>query len=128
MTCRDQPVTFSAVAAAAGVSRAWLYRNPGIRDLITRLRSEPRRTTSTPAAQRATAESLRARLDALAQLDRPERLSRAERLELNLLQRNAPAAAIGTPTIPEFFSARVGCKTFQPLFFGVDLADLCLRT
>ena len=36
-----QPVTFSAVAAAAGVSRAWLYRNPGIRDLITRLRTEP---------------------------------------------------------------------------------------
>jgi hypothetical protein len=27
-----QPVTFSAVAAAAGVSRAWLYRNPAIRD------------------------------------------------------------------------------------------------
>lgn len=59
-----QPVTFSAVAAAAGVSRAWLYRNPAIRDLITRLRSEPRPTASTPAAQRATAESLRARLQA----------------------------------------------------------------
>jgi hypothetical protein len=58
------PVTFTAVAAAAGVSRAWLYRNPDVRDLITRLRSRPRRTASTPAAQRATAESLRARLDA----------------------------------------------------------------
>jgi Family of unknown function (DUF6262) len=59
-----QPVTFSAVAAAAGVSRAWLYRNPAIRDLITRLRSEPRGMASAPAAQRATAESLRARLRA----------------------------------------------------------------
>lgn len=59
-----QPVTFSAVAAAAGVSRAWLYRNPDVRDLITRLRTEPARTASTRAAQRATAESLRARLDA----------------------------------------------------------------
>jgi len=29
-----QPVTFSAIAAAAGVSRTWLYRNPAIRDLI----------------------------------------------------------------------------------------------
>ena len=56
-----QPVTFSAVAAAAGVSRTWLYRNPGIRDLITRLRTQPSRTTSTRAAQRATAQSLRAR-------------------------------------------------------------------
>jgi hypothetical protein len=59
-----QPVTFSAVAAAAGVSRAWLYRNPDVRDLIARLRTEPARTASTRAAQRATAESLRARLDA----------------------------------------------------------------
>src|SRR5215472_7940460 len=58
-----QPVTFSAVAAAAGVSRAWLYRHPGIRDLISSLRSSSP-ATSSPAAQRATAESLRARLDA----------------------------------------------------------------
>jgi uncharacterized protein DUF6262 len=61
-----QPVTFSAVAAAAGVSRTWLYRNPGIRDLITWLRTEPSRPASTRAAQRATAQSLRARLDAAA--------------------------------------------------------------
>ena len=59
-----QPVTFSAVAAAAGISRTWLYRNPAIRDQISRLRSRPPRTASTPAANRATAESLRARLDA----------------------------------------------------------------
>ena len=62
-----QPINFSAVAAAAGVSRTWLYRNPGIRDLITRLRTEPSRPARTRAAQRATAESLRARLDAAAQ-------------------------------------------------------------
>ena len=62
-----QPVTFSAIAAAAGVSRTWLYRNPAVRDLIARLRSQPSRATSTQAAQRATAESLRARLDAARQ-------------------------------------------------------------
>jgi hypothetical protein len=62
-----QPVTFSAVAAAAGVSRTWLYRNPGIRDLITRLRTGPPRPARTPAAQRASAESLHARLDAATQ-------------------------------------------------------------
>ena len=59
-----QPVTFTAVAATAGVSRAWLYRNPTARDLITRLRTEPARATTTRAAQRASAEPLRARLDA----------------------------------------------------------------
>jgi hypothetical protein len=60
----SQPVTFSAVAAAAGVSRAWLYRDPAIRDLISQLRTEPAPPATTRAAQRATAESLRTRLDA----------------------------------------------------------------
>ena len=59
-----QPVNFSAVAAAAGVSRASLYRDPDIRDLISRIRSAPSRSATTRAAQRATAESLRARLNA----------------------------------------------------------------
>jgi hypothetical protein len=62
-----QAITFSAVAVTAGVSRTWLYRNPGIRNLITGLRSSPSRTASTKAAQRATADSLRARLDAARQ-------------------------------------------------------------
>jgi Family of unknown function (DUF6262) len=57
-----QPVNFSAVAAAAGVSRASLYREPAIRDLISRMRSAPPSRT-TRAAQRATAESLRTLLD-----------------------------------------------------------------
>jgi hypothetical protein len=57
-----QPVNFSAVAAAAGVSRASLYRDPGIRDLISRIRSAPSQAVATRAAQRATADSLRARL------------------------------------------------------------------
>ena len=59
-----RPITFSGVAAAASVSRAWLYREPDIRDLISRLRSSPARSGTTPASQRATAESLRSRLDA----------------------------------------------------------------
>jgi hypothetical protein len=57
-------VTFCAVADAASVSRSWLYRHPDIRDLITRLRSAQSRSTTTPAAQRASTESLRQRLDA----------------------------------------------------------------
>jgi hypothetical protein len=61
-----QPITFSAVAVAAGVSRAWLYTQPDIRDLIVRLRSTRRHrsTTTTPSAQHATVESLRQRLEA----------------------------------------------------------------
>jgi hypothetical protein len=66
-------------------------------------------------------------LDRLARLDRRTRITATEQFEFNLLRTNPPAAAFGTPTIPEFFSARVGCKAFQPLFFGVDLSRVCLR-
>ena len=58
-----QPVNFSAVAAAAGVSRASPYRDPSIRDLISRIRSAPSPSTTTRTGQRATAESLRASLN-----------------------------------------------------------------
>jgi len=61
-----QPVTVSAVARAAAVSRSWLYTQPELRDAITRLRAASTATprTSLPAVQRATSESLRQRLDA----------------------------------------------------------------
>jgi uncharacterized protein DUF6262 len=59
---QGKPVNFSAIAQAAGVSRGWLYRQDQIRDLIGRLRRlDPPATRIT--AQRASAESLRQRLD-----------------------------------------------------------------
>jgi len=66
-------------------------------------------------------------VEKLAHLNRPRRLSAAGRLELALLRHRPPAAAIGTPTVPEFFSARVGCKKPSSLSFGVELGSLCLR-
>jgi hypothetical protein len=65
---------------------------------------------------------------AIDKLGTAKRAAATEGLELRLLRHLAPAAAFGTPMMPQFFSARVGCETFQPLFFGVDLASLCLRT
>jgi len=62
----------------------------------------------------------------LAGLDRDQRVSAASQLELQLMRGPAPLAAIGTPIIPEFFSARVRCHVFQPLEFGADLGSLCL--
>ena len=59
------PITFTAVANAAGVSRSWLYTQPDLNDTITRLRHTTTSIgTTIPAAQRATTDSLRARLDA----------------------------------------------------------------
>jgi ABC-type transport system substrate-binding protein len=62
----------------------------------------------------------------LAGLDRGQRVTAASQLELQLMRGPAPLAAIGTPIVPEFFSARVSCQVFQPLEFGADLGSLCL--
>ncbi len=43
------------------------------------------------------------------------------------LARDGHVAAFGTWAVPEFFSERVGCRQFQPVYFGVSLAALCLR-
>jgi len=60
---QGRPVTFSTVAQSAGVSRGWLYRQDQIRDLISQQQAlKP--TAARTAAQRATADSLRQRLDA----------------------------------------------------------------
>jgi hypothetical protein len=67
------PVTFAGVARAAGVSRSWLYTQPGISSQIRRLRQQADSAGSVPAAQRATDASLRARLTAA--LDRNKELA-----------------------------------------------------
>jgi len=58
------PVTFAAVATAAGISRSWLYTQPDIRSQIQKLRDATTgtRTAAIPARQRATNASLRSRL------------------------------------------------------------------
>lgn len=66
------PVTFEAVAAAAGVSRSWLYTQPDLRADIIGLRDD---RPQQPRASRSSAstESLRARLSA--SLERNRELS-----------------------------------------------------
>jgi len=69
------PVTFASVAAAAGISRSWLYTQADIRSQINRLRDargQPR-SAAIPDRQRATDASLRSRLAAA--LERNRRLS-----------------------------------------------------
>lgn len=70
------PVTFAAVARAAGVSRSWLYTQPDISGQIRRLRKTTDGVGSAdtiPAGQRASSTSLRARLNAA--LDRNKQLA-----------------------------------------------------
>jgi Family of unknown function (DUF6262) len=69
------PVTFAAVAQAAGISRSWLYTQPDISGQIRRLRTKADGAGSAaiPAGQRATDASLRARLTTA--LDRNKQLA-----------------------------------------------------
>ncbi len=62
-------VTFAAVAAAAGISRSWLYTQPGIRSQIQQMRDATTSTSSAavPARQRASDPSVRTRLVAALQ-------------------------------------------------------------
>jgi hypothetical protein len=60
---KGQPVTFAAIAQAANVSRSWLYTQPALRNTITALRNDNPPQPSQPTAQRASAASLRQRLD-----------------------------------------------------------------
>jgi len=52
-------ITFQSVAAHAGVSRQWLYKNPELRAEVEKLRA--RQAGPVPAAQRASDASLRQR-------------------------------------------------------------------
>ena len=58
-------INYTAIAHSAGVSRSWLYRQSQIRDLISQLRQQhaPAAALAALAAQRASAGSLRQRLD-----------------------------------------------------------------
>lgn len=67
MDASGQRVTFSTVAAAAGVSRSWLYAQDDLRGQIERLRARQQPATASPPVpdrQRATSASLLRRLEA----------------------------------------------------------------
>jgi YVTN family beta-propeller protein len=65
-------------------------------------------------------------LAAAAKLSGPRRYRVYARLALELERDLAPAAAIATDASRDFFSARIGCQLYQPVY-GIDLAALCLR-
>ena len=65
LATKGSPITFRRVAEEAGVSRSWLYRQDQLRAQIDHLRDTATSRTSTiPAAERATTDSLRQQLRA----------------------------------------------------------------
>jgi YVTN family beta-propeller protein len=66
------------------------------------------------------------KLEAAAKLSGAKRYRAASRLAFELQRDGVPAAAIATTAGRDFFSARIGCQVYQPVW-GIDLAALCLR-
>ena len=66
------------------------------------------------------------KLEAAAKLSGAKRYRAAGRLALELQRDLVPAAAFATTASRDFFSARIGCQVYHPLW-GMDLATLCLR-
>ena len=88
---QGEPITFAAIAAAAGVSRTWLYRQDDLRELIGRLRANHNRPVRTPITQRASDASLRQRLDT-ARDEMIARLPAAENADLRQRTRTTNSA------------------------------------
>ena len=66
------------------------------------------------------------KLDAATKLSGAKRYREYNRLAFELARDHAPAAAFATTASRDFFSERIGCQVYQPIF-GISLAALCLR-
>lgn len=66
------------------------------------------------------------KLAAAARLSGARRYLAYGALDVDLARNAAPAVALTNGSEQDFFSARMGCQIFQPIY-GIDLAALCLR-
>jgi YVTN family beta-propeller protein len=66
------------------------------------------------------------KIAAAARLTGPRRYLAYSALDADLARNAAPIAALSNGSEQDFFSARMGCQTYQPVY-GIDLAALCIR-
>jgi ABC-type transport system substrate-binding protein len=74
----------------------------------------------------ADAQRYEAGIAAASKLAGPRRFRAYGRLDIELARHAAPVVAFANLTADDFFSARIGCQVFQPIY-GMDLAALCRR-
>ena len=70
--------------------------------------------------------ALTRRMRQAARLSGDRRLQAYAQLDQDLTRNDPPAAAWGNGTLREFFSSRVGCQIYQPIY-GFDLGSICIR-
>jgi hypothetical protein len=64
--------------------------------------------------------------EASANLTGPRRDIAYGKLDAELSRKYAPLVPIGVDSLGDFFSSRIGCQIYQPVY-GMDLASLCIR-
>ena len=64
--------------------------------------------------------------EGVSRLSGPRRSLAAGALDVDTARNAAPWAAFGNQSAADFFSARMGCQVYQPVY-GMDLAALCIR-
>jgi peptide/nickel transport system substrate-binding protein len=67
------------------------------------------------------------KLHAAAQLSGPARYLTYSRLANEIARDAAPWVPIDNSTVHDFFSRRIGCQVYQPLY-GMDIAALCIKS
>ena len=70
--------------------------------------------------------TFRRKAEAVSGLSGPRRSLAAGALDVDTARNAAPWAAFGNTNAHDFFSARMGCQIYQPVY-GMDLAALCIR-
>ena len=70
--------------------------------------------------------ALTRRMRQAAKLSGARRIRAYSRLDEELTRNDPPGVAWGIATFRDFFSARVGCQIYQPIY-GIDLGSICLR-
>ena len=79
-----------------------------------------------PNAAQFVEPSYNRRLEAANALSGERRYRTYGRLDADLARHAAPFVAFENENLVEFFSARIGCQMYQPVY-GMDLAALCIR-
>lgn len=69
-----------------------------------------------------------ARMTAAAKMSGAARYEAYGKLDVDMMREGAPWAPIGTRTVRDFVSARVGCYVFPPALGAMDLASACLKS
>jgi ABC-type transport system substrate-binding protein len=125
----DDPFTESQKAGASYDIRltTWFYDWPDPYEVLNVLLDGKGFRPDWAPRPLAIPASYRHELERVALLRGSARATAYRRIALKLERNVAPFVAYSTPVLPEFFSARIGCRVEQPVLGAVDIGTLCVK-